>query len=140
MVNHAEAMVRRDRNHPAIVRWSQSNEPDLGINDSDMFEQALFSAINALDGTDPSASTVPPIRTGSPLRTSRASGHYFDGLGKYSEAVNETPDYPFGQGEFIWPADNSPQGLAWFATGTMEMRAQDASDVRPYALLSGWPG
>src|SRR4051794_8207442 len=27
MVNHARALVLRDRNHPAIIRWSQSDEP-----------------------------------------------------------------------------------------------------------------
>jgi hypothetical protein len=140
MVNHAKAMVLRDRNHPAIVRWSQSNEPDLGINDSDMFEQALFNAVNTLDGTRPVSIDGPTNTYGITAPNFASFGHYFNGLGNYSEAVNQTPNYPYGQGEFIWPADNSRQGLAWFATGTMEMRVQDASDARPYALLSGWPG
>ena len=29
MVNHARALVLRDRNHPAIIRWSQINEPNF---------------------------------------------------------------------------------------------------------------
>ena len=140
MVNHAMAMVLRDRNHPAILRWSQSNEPDLGINDSDMFEQALFNAINTLDGTRPVSIDGPTNTYGITAPNFASFGHYSNGLGNYSEAVNQNPNYPYGQGEFIWPADNSRQGLAWFATGTMEMRVQDASDARPYALLSGWPG
>ena len=140
MVNHAKAMVLRDRNHPALVRWSQSNEPDLGINDSDMFEQALFTAVNALDGTRPVSVDGPSKTYGIASPNFASFGHYLNGLGSYSEAVGQTPNYPYGQGEFIWPADSSTQGLAWFATATMEMRAQDASDVRPYALLSGWPG
>ena len=28
MVNHARALVLRDRNHPAVIRWSQANEPN----------------------------------------------------------------------------------------------------------------
>jgi hypothetical protein len=28
--------------------------------------------------------------------------------------------------------------MVWFGTATMAMRRQDASDIRPYTLLSGW--
>ena len=40
MVNHARALVLRDRNHPAVIRWSQSQraEPAAAI-DSEQFEQ-----------------------------------------------------------------------------------------------------
>ena len=125
------------RPHPAILRWSQSNEPDLGINDSDLFEQALFNAINTLDGTRPISIDGPTNTYGITAPNFASFGHYFNGLGNYSEAVHQTPNYPYGQGEFIWPADNSRQGLAWFATGTMEMRVQDASDAREWLIRHG---
>jgi hypothetical protein len=138
MVNHAKAMVLAERNHPSIVRWGQSNEPDLGCNDSNMFEQDLFSAITSLDPTRPVSVDGPGNTYGITASNFASFRHYTNGLGTYSENVSATPNYPFGQGEFIWPADSSAQGLAWFATATMAMRRQDASDVRPYALLSGW--
>ena len=37
MVAHARALVLRDRNHPAIIRWSQVNEPNFADFDSEQF-------------------------------------------------------------------------------------------------------
>ena len=34
MVDHARALALRDRNHPAVIRWSQINEPSFSSNDS----------------------------------------------------------------------------------------------------------
>ncbi|HWZ88422.1 MAG TPA: glycoside hydrolase family 2 TIM barrel-domain containing protein, partial [Polyangiaceae bacterium] len=141
MVNHAKAMVLRDRNHPAIIRWSQSNEPDLESEDSDQFEGDLYTAINTLDPTRPVSVDGPTNRAYgiAAYGTNFATfGHYNNGLGNYSEQVNASPNQPFGQGEFIWPADATSRGLMWFATSCAAMRRQDASDIRPYALLSGF--
>jgi hypothetical protein len=52
--------------------------------------------------------------------------------------VRTSTTRPFGVGEFIWSADVTPQGMIWFGTSTMAMRLKDASDLRPYTLLSGW--
>jgi hypothetical protein len=132
--------VLRDRNHPSIVRWSQSNEPNDASTDSAEFEADLFNAITKLDGTRPISAD--PFLNGSnyglPSPDFATAGHYIGGLGAYTELVNANKDNPAGQGEYIWPKDNSRQGLTWFGTSAMEMRRQDASDVRPYALLSGW--
>jgi len=140
MVGHAQAMVLRDRNHPSIVRWSQSNEANSASTDSVQFETDLFNAITKLDGTRPISAD--PFQGGSnyglPSPGFATAGHYIGGLGAYTELVNANKDNPAGQGEYIWPKDNSRQGLTWFGTSAMEMRRQDASDVRPYALLSGW--
>src|SRR5450432_568833 len=140
MVAHAQAMVLRDRNHPSIVRWSQSNEPNDSSTDSSQFEADLFNAITKLDGTRPISAD--PFLTGSnyglPSPAFATAGHYIGGLGSYTEQVNASKDNPAGQGEYIWPKDNTRQGLTWFGTSAMAMRRQDASDVRPYALLSGW--
>jgi hypothetical protein len=138
MINHAKAMVLRDRNHPAIVRWSQSNEPDLGINDSNQFEQDLFAAIRGLDATRPVSVDGPTNTYGIKDPNFASFGHYFDGLDHYSENVHPNTQVPYGQGEFIWPHDSTTEGLAWFATAAVSMRRRDASDLRPYALLSGW--
>lgn len=141
MVNHAKAMVLRDRNHPAIIRWSQSNEPDLESTDSNQFEGDLYTAVNTLDPTRPVSVDGPtnkPYGIGAYGTNFATFGHYNSGLGNYSEEVNATPNQPFGQGEFIWPADSTRKGLMWFATACESMRLQDASDIRPYALLSGF--
>jgi hypothetical protein len=140
MVGHAQAMVLRDRNHPSIVRWSQSNEAGSASTDSAQFETDLFNAITKLDGTRPISTD--PFGTGTnyglPSPDFAVVGHYIGGLGVYTEDVNANNNNPYGQGEYIWSKDNSRQGLTWFGTSAMAMRRQDASDVRPYTLLSGW--
>jgi hypothetical protein len=140
MVGHAQAMVLRDRNHPSIVRWSQCNEPNGANTDSNQFEADLFNAITKLDGTRPISvdSWFSGGNYGLPSPAFVISRHYSSGLGAYSEQVNVSNDNPYGQGEFIWSKDNTRQGMTWFGTATMAMRRQDASDVRPYTLLSGW--
>jgi hypothetical protein len=140
MVGHAQAMVLRDRNHPSIVRWSQCNEPNGANTDSNQFEADLFNAITKLDSTRPISvdSWFSGGNYGLPSPAFVISKHYSSGLGAYSEQVNVSNDNPYGQGEFIWSKDNTRQGMTWFGTATMAMRRQDASDVRPYTLLSGW--
>lgn len=140
MVGHAQAMVLRDRNHPAIVRWSQSNEAGSAKTDSVQFETDLFNAITKLDGTRPISTD--PFGTGTnyglPSPDFAVVGHYIGGIGQFSENVNANNNNPYGQGEYIWSKDSSRQGLTWFGTSAVGMRRQDASDVRPYTLLSGW--
>ncbi len=141
MVNHARALVLRDRNHPSVIRWSQSNEENLSSTDSIQFATDLYTAIKALDPTRPvsadlggaghnyDAMAYPDFAT---------FGHYLDGSGTYTDQVGARPDRPFGQGEFVWPKDQTLQGMMWFATGTAAMRIKDASEIRPYTLLSAW--
>lgn len=145
MLSHARALVRRDRNHPGVIRWSQSNEPDLDATDSPAFELALYQAIVDTDPTRPVSGDS--FRSGNGFDATyalitadnfAAYPHYPGGLGSYTEQVLPLPTRPFGVGEFIWPADVTAQGLTWFATATMAMRRQDASEIRPYTLLSAW--
>jgi hypothetical protein len=140
MVNHAKAMVLRDRNHPSIIRWSQVNEPNGASTDSTQFENDLFNAITKLDATRPISVDLwfGGGNYGMPAPAFATIHHYSSGLGAYSEEVNVSNDNPYGQGEYIWSHDNSRQGLTWFGTSAMAMRRQNASDVRPYTLLSGW--
>ncbi len=138
MVNHARALVLRDRNHPSVVRWSQSNEASLSSTDSPAFENDLYSAIVALDPTRPVSTDGSDVYDAMTYPNFSAFPHYLGGLGVYTDTVLVRSDRPFGQGEFIWPSDVTPQGLMWFATSTVAMRSKDASEIRPYALLSGW--
>src|SRR4029078_12730540 len=64
--------------------------------------------------------------------------HYTSGFGSYTDSVCQTANKPCGVCEFIWAADYTAQGLVWFGTSTMALRLKNASDIRPYTLLSGW--
>ncbi|MEV0531447.1 RICIN domain-containing protein [Kitasatospora sp. NPDC050463] len=145
MVNHARALTLRDRNHPAVVRWSQSNEPGLGSYDSEQFEKDLYAAVNGADGTRPISVDSGPGAPADPYPTMTYGnfavfGHYLDGLGTYGESLPSIVGRPDGEGEYVWPACNTKQGFEWFATETAAKRGKDASDLRPYTLLSGWTG
>ncbi|MBN1170966.1 MAG: RICIN domain-containing protein [Micromonosporaceae bacterium] len=146
MVAHARALVLRDRNHPAVIRWSQINEPSFNPNDSQQFQQDLYAAMNGNDGTRPisidaapgadSASRYPAMN----YPNFAIFAHYLDGTGRYGESLNRVAGRPDGEGEYIWPACNTKQGFTWFATATAAKRGKDASDLRPYTLLSAWAG
>jgi hypothetical protein len=64
--------------------------------------------------------------------------HYPNSIGAYTDRLDASTTTPSGVGEFIWPADNGRKGLTWFGTSAMTLRQRDASDIRPYTLLSGW--
>jgi hypothetical protein len=139
MVHHLTALFSRDRNHPAIVRLSQSNEPGLSDTDSMGFETNLYQVTMTVDGTRPIS--VDGTFYSTLAHTNFAEyAHYGNGLATYTDNAFARTDMPYGQGEFVWYQDNTRQGLAWFATGTQSMRQQGASDVRPYTLLSAWAG
>ncbi|MGP3982520.1 RICIN domain-containing protein [Streptomyces sp. KR80] len=142
-VNHARDLVLRDRNHPAVVRWSQINEPNF-TDDSESFEQALYAAMNGNDGTRPISIDASPGGD-SPSRYPNMNypnfaifPHYLDGNSKYGEAVRPVAGRPDGEGEYLWPACSTKQGFLWFATTTIAKRGKGADDLRPYTLLSAW--
>lgn len=143
MVNHLKALFARDRHHPSIVRQSLSNEPNQSSTDSTQFEIDLYNAAMSVDGTRPlSIDAGTPANTYETMTYTNFSvyRHYGTGsqFGQYVENVFVRTDRPYGEGEFIWSADNTRQGFCWFATAAQAMRAQGASDVRPYTLLSAW--
>jgi len=145
MLAHADALVRRDRNHPSVIRWSQANEAEYGSTNSNMFQLQLYQAITAADDTRPVSADSALSGTGAGGSYTNITAnnfsvleHYPGGLGVYTESVTASSTRPFGVGEYIWPKDQTVQGLMWFATATMQMRQKDASDLRPYTLLSGW--
>ena len=144
MLGHLNALIHRDRDHPSIIRWSQDNEPEGDNTNSQMFQQQLYQTATAADDTRP-VSADPSLGANAANLNGYFSQpnftvmeHYPSGFGDYTSHVDTTTARPFGVGEFIWSADNTRQGLLWFATSTMNMRQQDASDLRPYTLLSGW--
>ncbi len=145
MVNHARALVLRDRNHPAVIRWSQVNEPNGSGQDSDQFEQDLYAAMNGSDGTRPvsvdeGVGASPNQYPSMTQANFNLVPHYLDGFGNYGEQLWSGTGRPLGEGEYIWPACSTVQGFEWFATATAAKRGKDASDLRPYTLLSGWAG
>ncbi|MGW6928599.1 RICIN domain-containing protein [Lentzea sp. NPDC054927] len=143
MVNHARALVLRDRNHPAVIRWSQANEPNQSGQDSEQFEKDLYAAMNGADGTRPVIVEVGVDGNlngypGMTYANFAVIPHYVDGFGRYGEGLKTVNGRPDGEGEYIWPACNTKQGFEWFATATLAKRGKNASDLRPYTLLSAW--
>ncbi|HEU5429689.1 MAG TPA: RICIN domain-containing protein [Actinocrinis sp.] len=145
MVNHARALVLRDRNHPSVIRWSQANEPNGSSFDSEQFEQDLYAAMNGNDGTRPisvdaGVGASPNQYPHMTYANFNLVPHYLDGFGHYGANLWSGTGRPLGDGEYIWPACNTKQGFEWFATSTAAKRGKDASDLRPYTLLSAWAG
>jgi hypothetical protein len=144
MVAHMDGLVRRDRNHPSVIRWSQSNEPEFDSTNSTTFQQKLYQTIMAADDTRPvsgdSGFSGANFDRGYGITAANFAvfEHYPGGTGICTETVTASTTRPFGVGEFIWPKDQTAQGLLWFATATMTLRQKDASEIRPYTLLSGW--
>ena len=57
MVKHLADLVKRDRNHASVLRWSQANEPRVVFFDNPgagpAFDEALYQTVMALDQTRP---------------------------------------------------------------------------------------
>jgi hypothetical protein len=148
-------IVKRDRNHPSIVRWSAKNEPQSLDPD---YHVELYRAIKAHDDTRPISEDI-VVAAWNGLDADKVFArlkdrddftwieHYlsYDEQGRphftltrHNDAVIPLPDRPYGLGEADWLRSSTPAGLAWFATTIALVRAQGASDVRPYVLLSSW--
>lgn len=150
-----EDIVRRDRNHPSIIRWSTKNEAQCL---DPQYHVELYEAVKALDDTRPISedivwtdATVFDVNkvfaglAGKPdftwidhyLSYDAAGKPYFSTI-QPSDAVVPLANRPFGMGEGDWMRSSTPAGLPWFAATTVLARVQGASDVRPYVLLSSW--
>jgi hypothetical protein len=148
-------LVRRDKNHPSIVRWSAKNEPQcLDPN----YHLELYNAIKAEDTTRPISEDVvwgdpanfdarrvfqllldkPDFTWIDHYLTYNAEGKPTFQTIQHNDAVIPMKDRPFGLGEADWVRSSTPTGLSWFATTTVLARLQGVSDVRPYVLLSSW--
>lgn len=142
MVGHLAALVQRDRNHASVLRWSQANEPQVPFfvnpGAGAAFDETLYQTVMRYDATRPIGTDGESADLPHDNYTVFCHYHGFS-FGRYDESICDGPDgKPRGQGEFIWAADSTTQGLTWFGTATMRMREQGASDARPYTLLSGW--
>lgn len=146
MVGDVQNLVVRDRNHASVMEWSQSNEASLSSTDSEQFEESLLHAIRALDPTRPiivegeTPTQYPDMTVANGYTEFDGMPHYIGGLGVYNNSVDTSTAYPYGEGEYVWPAGSTKQGFTWFATATVGKRGNGAADLRPYAMLSGWAG
>lgn len=148
-------IVRRDRHHPSIVRWSTKNEAQCR---EPAYHVELYEAVKSLDDTRP---IYEDFLTGDwnsfdaraifgPLvdKPDFTWIHHYVSWSKdrkpyftttdYNDAVIPSPGRPYGIGEANWPHGSTAAGLVWFATNIALGRAAGASDVRPYVLLSAW--
>ena len=146
MLTHLADLVKRDRNHASVLRWSQSNEPVFSFftnpGSGPDFDEALYQTVMGLDRTRPVSTDAAIDATASDLPHDNYTAYcHYDAFsfGQYSESICSGPaGKPRGQGEFIWWVDSTPQGAMWMATASMRMREQGASDTRPYTLLDVW--
>ena len=57
MIKHLADLVKRDRNHASVLRWSQANEPRVVFFNNPgagpEFDEALYQTVMALDQTRP---------------------------------------------------------------------------------------
>ena len=138
-----------------IVRWSAKNEPQC-LEES--YHVELYEAIKAIDDSRPisedivvadwNAFDVEEVYKG--LRHKEDFtwiDHYlsyderrrpFFSTTQHNDAVIPMSDRPYGLGEADWMRSSTAAGLTWFASTIALARAQGASDVRPYVLLSSW--
>ena len=164
MTQHLRDLVLRDRNHASVLRWSQSNEPGglFGGNVAPFplpfpttppgagraFDEALYKTVTAVDPTRPVSTDFTAFDL--PYDNYTTFCHYnsdvpplgvLGGIGVYTDLICQngpSQGKPQGQGEYIWPADNTKQGFTWFGTSAEKMREKGADDIRPYTLLSAW--
>lgn len=148
-------IVRRDRNHPSIVRWSSKNEAQSQDPD---YHLELYEAVKALDPTRPVFEDYLYVPGGvqEPTKVFEKlldkpdftwMDHYFhvdeDGQPRFSaiqfsDAMLPMLERPYGVTEADWMRSSTPAGLAWFAATVALGRARGASDMRPYVLCSSW--
>jgi hypothetical protein len=148
MIKHLADLVKRYRNHASVLRWSQANEPFVAHftenpGAGNEFDEALYQTVMGLDRTRPISTdhAVDDPARDLPHDNYTMFCHYDDGIFPpvFTESICDAPEgKPRGQGEFVWPNDNTAQGANWFATGSMRMREKGAADTRPYTLLDFW--
>ncbi len=163
MEQHLHDLVLRDRNHASVLRWSQANEPGgiFGGKPSPIplpfpvtppgagadFDEALYQTVMGVDTTRPISTDFTAFDL--PHDNYTTFCHYdsdqplgvIAGTGKYTDRICEdgpSQGKPQGQGEYLWPSDDTKQGFTWFATSAEKMREKGADDIRPYTLLSAW--
>ena len=76
------------------------------------------------------------VRISRSRRTGAAPNPPAGSGGLYTDLLTVRTDRPYGQGEHIWPGDVTRQGMMWFATSTVAMRANNA--LGPDDLDEGW--
>lgn len=150
-----EDIIRRDRNHASIMRWSSKNEAQCADPE---YHLELYSAIKAIDDTRPIFEDYLYVPGGSQQPKEVFSllmdkpdftwmDHYFtyDEKGEpyftsldYNDVILPMAERPYGVTEANWMRSSTPAGLAWFATTVALGRARGASDMRPYVLVSYW--
>ncbi len=128
MLDMDRELVRRDRDHPAVVIWSAANEW------SDPIKEAV-PAIQALDDTRPviadgAGDLGPPYIN---------MQHYVNGISALPrDGGHPRDDRPYGETEAVWAADNTRQGFAWMASSVRVRRLKGDADLRNYTLNNAW--
>lgn len=150
-----EDIIRRDRNHASIVRWSSKNEAQCPDPE---YHLELYDAIKAIDDTRPifedylyvpggvqEPNEVFALLLDKPDFTwmdhyfsyNERGDAYFSSI-DYNDVILKMENRPYGVTEANWMRSSTPAGLSWFATTVALGRARGASDMRPYVLVSSW--
>jgi len=139
-VAHVRELVRRDRNHPCVVKYSVLNEGHEADLDRD-FVLALHEAAQAEDPTRPVSVDESGGRDyGPPIvdiqhYSEDPDGPYKPGHPKRYLAPTRT-DRPYGQGEFLFGADGQdhPLGLVRQGLHIRARRLNGEADIRPHTV------
>ncbi len=135
---HLRELIRRDRNHPSVVKWSLENElPNV----PEPFLKRLYDVCQQEDWTRPCSIDVFDHSPSPNWPQFAVIDHYSQPAGAELPAGGTArPGRPHGEGEYVWPFGGTSAGPVWFALETRSMRAHDNSDLRPYTLIDVWPG
>jgi hypothetical protein len=154
---HLADVIRRDRNHPSIIRWCLKNEAQCL---EPGYHVSLYNAAKKYDDTRPlhedylvgdRKTNVPedvfaPLLTKSDFTwiehylTAGKNGEPFFSTSELNDVCVPLINRPYGIGEADWMRSFTPAGFTWFSSTMALLRAQKASDIRIYSLLSSWCG
>ncbi len=117
---HLRELIMRDRNHPSVVKWSLENElPHAPL----PFLRKLYDTCMQADGTRPCSIDVFDKSDSPDWPNFAVIDHYTQPAGTTDAAGGiDRANMPHGEGEYVWPNGNRPQGPVWFALETRDMR------------------
>ena len=153
MTGTSPTLVKRDRNHPAVLRWSQSNETEVASSTNPARAPSstrLCTDGHGADNTRPISTDAAVDPGQSDLRTTTtpcsattsgnsAPSSRYPAAEHLLRAGHRRHHTAVGVGEFVWFERPHPSRARWFATASMaDARDRARPTSGPYTLLDVW--